>query len=196
MGASVSFSTTLSVSVCSGGRTTATWNCDDVPSCAVSTSLGANRTDQAAIPSAGGATSSTSVQYKALVPAHGATPSEPRAATAPLRSQISMRSPSSPQAPDDFAPTLMVKGSPVTTDEGMAQTARLVVCGLVLTLTEVALSSWRMPSISCDGNATRQACWPTSRGALNATAPIASPAASRPASAPVAMTPSVAVTWI
>src|SRR5438105_15956697 len=136
MGAAVSFSITLTVRRCCGGLTIATLKFDDAPSCGLSNSVAANFADQEQIPSLSGASNSTSVQYKALVSGHGASPRLACPRTAPVSSQTSMSSPARLHPAADLAPTLILNFSPITTGEGMSHTAKLVMCGLVWTKME------------------------------------------------------------
>src|ERR1700726_98347 len=128
MGALLSFSNTSTVSLCSGGRTMATLNLDDDPSCGVSMSAAAKFTAHQNIPSCSGAGTSTSVQYNALVPGQGVSCRLPCAITAPVWSLIWIVSPLSSYPAADLAPTLTRNRSPMTTGEGTAHTARLVAC--------------------------------------------------------------------
>src|SRR5580704_6236007 len=102
----------------------ATLNLDAASSCGVSIASAAKLTVHQNSPSWAGAGNSTSVQYNAPVPGHGTSPRLPSPITAPVVSLITIFRPSSAQPPEDFAPTLMVNRSPMTTGEGTAQTAR------------------------------------------------------------------------
>ena len=72
------------------------------------------------------------VQYSAAVRGYGVSPSLPCATTTPASSRTSTRSAASAMPAEDFAPTSIANLAPVTTGDGIDQTARLVAWGTIL----------------------------------------------------------------
>ena len=153
IGADVSLATTLTVNRCSGGRTVVRLKFADVPSCGSSSSAAAKRTNQVDRPSSVGARSSTTAQYRPVVPGHGVSRSLASASVAPFWSQTSIARPDNSQSPDDFAPTLISNGVPITAGDAMSQTARLVPCGLIATRIGSGSPVCTTPAISSGASA-------------------------------------------
>src|SRR5262249_36388555 len=161
IGALLCCSMTFTVKRCCGDGTIAAVNSAVVPSCGSARPAGANRTDHRLKPSSAGAGKCTSAQYVAVVPGHGASRSRPRATIVSLLSTIAISRPLSSALAADLAPTLIANRSPFTIGEGMSQTARLVPCGIALTVRDSEQDSCRTSVASCGPNSMVKLCGPT-----------------------------------
>ena len=145
-------------------------------------------------PSAAGGGSSTEVQYKALVPFQGVSPSVPPPTLAPASSRTCTRCPASVHAAAHRTPTLTRRGLPAGVGDGTSHTARLAACGIVRNRSGRLLASCTAPPDACRGARTLQPCSPTCSGARTCSS-TAAPAAAPAASSPAARISSAAATW-